>query len=68
MRLSFKEWLLSTPDGGGEIWDNRSNSDRDFGRTGAKAKNVGDGVTPGKSDFNPDKLFLGTNKKRAAKK
>jgi hypothetical protein len=69
MKLYFKEWFLeadslTSPDGGGEIWTNRSNADRDFGRTGAKSKTVGDGVTPEKTDFDPDELFLGKDKKR----
>ncbi len=68
MRLSFKEWLLSTPDGAGEIWDNKSNTDRDFGRTGAKSKNVGDGITPDVGNFDPDKLYLGNQKKKSCKK
>ena len=37
----FKEWLSKdSPEGGGEIWDNRSNSDFGFGLTGAKSKYV----------------------------
>lgn len=39
--IGFKEWLSKwAPDGAGEIWDNRSNADLDFGRTGARSKNV----------------------------
>ena len=40
--IRYKEWLSKTaPEGGGEIWDNRSNSDLGFGRmSGAKSKNV----------------------------
>jgi hypothetical protein len=39
--FSFKEWLSKTsPEGAGEIWDNRSNADLDFGRTGARSKYV----------------------------
>ena len=38
--ISYKEWLSkSSPEGGGEIWDNHSNADLNFGRTGAKSKN-----------------------------
>lgn len=61
--FTFREWLSKTaPEGAGEIWDNRSNSDLDFGRTGAKSKNV----APNKSghvEFDPDKLFLGKKSK-----
>lgn len=64
---SFKEWLSTTaPEGGGEIWDNRSNSDLGFGMTGAKSKNV----TPNKSgqvELDPDKLFFGKKNKSKSK-
>lgn len=63
MRLKFKEWLLSTPHGAGEIWDNGSNADRSFGVTGAKSKNfASDGSV--KVNIDPDKLFLGKPKKK----
>lgn len=66
---SFKEWLSKTaPEGAGEIWDNRSNADVAFGRTGAKSKNVtADTKTDQISDFDPDKMFKGQckcNKKK----
>ena len=61
--FSFKEWLSKTsPEGAGEIWDNRSNADLDFGRTGARSKYV----SSDKADqvkFNPEKLFLGRKRK-----
>jgi len=63
-KLSFKEWLKESPEGAGEIWDNRSNADLGFGRAGAKSKNVADGTTPGQVEFDPDKLFLGKSKKK----
>lgn len=68
MRLSgFKEWLSKTaPEGGGEIWDNRSNADLGFGRTGAKSKNVSPDKS-GQVEFDPEKLFLGTPKKQSRK-
>ena len=59
---SFREWLSKmAPEGGGEIWDNRSNSDLDFGRTGAKSKNVSPNKS-GQAEFDPEKLFLGKKK------
>jgi len=62
-QFSFKEWLSKTsPEGAGEIWDNRSNADLDFGRTGAKSKNVSPGTKAGQTDFDPEKLFLGKKK------
>lgn len=66
--FSFKEWLLielskTSPEGAGEIWDNRSNADLDFGRTGAKSKNVMAGTKAGQTDFDPEQLFLGKKKK-----
>jgi hypothetical protein len=74
MRLSFKDWLheadsfSNTPDGAGEIWDNNSNADRGFGRSGAKSKNVSKGVTPERADFDPDELYLGKQQKKGCKK
>jgi hypothetical protein len=59
----FKEWLSTTsPEGGGEIWDNRSNSDLGFGRTGAKSKNVAPDKS-GQVELDPDKLFIGKKQK-----
>jgi hypothetical protein len=62
--MSFKEWLSKdSPQGAGEIWDNRSNSDMGFGKNGVKSKNV----TPEKSiksNFDPEKLFFGISMKR----
>lgn len=68
MRLiGFKEWLSKTaPEGGGEIWDNRSNADLHFGRTGAKSKNVSQDKS-GQVEFDPDKLYCGVPKKRIEK-
>lgn len=57
---SFKEWLSKTaPEGAGEIWDNRSNADVAFGRTGAKSKNVSSDKMDQTSNFNPEKMFHG---------
>lgn len=43
----------------------KSNSDRNFGRSGAKSKNVASDVEQGqKTDFDPDDLFLGKHKKK----
>ena len=65
--LGFKEWLSKTaPEGGGEIWDNRSNADLDFGRTGAKSKNVSQDKS-GQVEMDPEKLFFGISKKRCPK-
>jgi hypothetical protein len=62
--LNFKEWLSKTsPEGGGEIWDNRSNADLNFGRTGAKSKNVSPDKA-GQVEIDPEKLFFGISKKR----
>lgn len=64
---TFKEWLSKTaPEGGGEIWDNRSNSDLDFGRTGARSKNVMPNRS-GQAEFDPERLFLRMSKKRNIK-
>lgn len=69
MQLFFKEWLLSTPDGAGEIWDDRSNSGHRFGQAGVKSKYVASDAKPDrKSDFDPDKLFLGKHRKKSCKK
>ena len=66
MQLSFKEWLSETsPEGGGKIWDNRSNSDLGFGGTGARSKNVAPD-NPDKSgqvELDPEKLFHGDKKR-----
>lgn len=63
--FSFKEWLSKTsPEGAGEIWDNRSNADLDFGRTGAKSKHVASDTKAGQVEFDPEKLFLGRSKKK----
>jgi hypothetical protein len=67
MRLSFKEWLTSTPEGGdgaGEIWDSRSNADREYGKSGVRSRYVGDGEKSVQSEFDPDELFLGKRKKK----
>jgi len=68
MSLSgFKEWLSKTaPEGGGEIWDNRSNADLDFGRTGAKSRYVSQNKS-GQVEIDPEKLFFGISKKRNPK-
>lgn len=64
MNINFKEWISKeSPEGGGEIWDNRTNSDRDFGRTGAKSKYVSP-EKPGRSVIDPDSLYLGTKKRK----
>lgn len=66
-KIKFKEWLSKTsPEGGGEIWDNRSNSDLGFGRTGAKSKNVSP-ETSGQSVIDPDHLYFGIKKKKGLK-
>lgn len=65
--IGFKEWLSKTaPEGGGEIWDNRSNADLDFGRTGARSKNVAPDKS-GQVELDPEKLFFGISKKRNPK-
>ena len=65
--LSFKEWLSKdSPEGAGEIWDNRSNQDLGFGRTGARSKNTAKQIKPEKSGIDPEKLFLGVSKKRCS--
>jgi len=64
--IGFKEWLSKTaPEGGGEIWDNRTNADLDFGRTGAKSKygRQGDKDKSGQVELDPEKLFFGISKK-----
>jgi hypothetical protein len=81
-RLGFKEWLSKlAPDGAGEIWDNRTNADLDFGRTGARSKyraserkkpplgedEPEDQDTAGPAEIDPEKLFLGVPKKRVEK-
>jgi hypothetical protein len=59
----FKEWLSKdSPEGGGEIWDNRSNSDFGFGLTGAKSKYVAQDKS-GQVELDPERLFFGTSKK-----
>ncbi len=61
--ISYQEWLAKTaPEGGGAIWDNSSNADLDFGRTGAKSKNVSPNKS-GQVEFDPEKLFFGVSKK-----
>lgn len=68
-RLRFKEWLsTSSPEGAGEIWDNRSNADLDFGRTGAKSKNVASDSKTGQAEFDPEQLFLGRKGKKQVSK
>lgn len=73
MRLSFKVWLqeadslYNTPDGGGEVWDQKSNTDA-IRRNGGKSKNVGDGPPAGHTDFDPDEMYLGDNTKKGCKK
>ena len=60
----FKEWLSKdSPEGGGEIWDNRSNSDFGFGLTGAKSKYVAQDKS-GQVELDPEKLFFGISKKQ----
>jgi hypothetical protein len=60
---TFKEYLSKYgPEGGGEIWNNRSNSDLDFGRTGAKSKYVAPNKS-GETNFDAEKLFKGNSKK-----
>lgn len=71
MLISFKEFLSQiSPEGGGEIWDNRSNIDVAFGEKGIRSKNVQN--TPphqnGTVGFDPDKKFLGVSKKMPHKK
>jgi hypothetical protein len=62
--FSFKEWLSQTsPEGGGEIWDNRTNAELDFGRTGARSKYVSSETKATQVKFDPKKLFLGRKKK-----
>jgi hypothetical protein len=65
--ITFGEWLnQASPEGGGEIWDNRSNADRAFGRTGARSKNV----TQDKVDgfrVDAEKLYFGDKKKQVPK-
>lgn len=64
---SYKEWLSkNSPEGGGEIWDNRSNADLNFGRTGAKSKNVSQNKS-GQVEMDPEKLFFGVSKKHNSK-
>lgn len=65
-KINFKDWYLSTPDGAGEIWDNRANTDRDFGRSGARSKNVARDLKAEPSEFNPEKIF--GKRKRSNKK
>lgn len=60
---SFREYLDKYgPEGGGEIWNNRSNSDLNFGRTGAKSKYVSP-ESSGETKFDAEKLFKGKSKK-----
>lgn len=64
--IGFKEWLSKTaPEGGGEIWDDRTNADLDFGRTGAGSRNrhKGNQNKPGQVEIDPEKLFFGISKK-----
>lgn len=68
MLISFKEWLkkefhMHSPEGPGDIWSQHSNVDQDFGRTGAKSKNVMSNKS-GQVDFDPDELFLGKKSKK----
>jgi hypothetical protein len=66
---SFKEYLSDKlsqdqPPSAGDLGDNHSNADRNFGRSGAKSKNVMSGGSKAISDLNPDRLF---GKKRCKK-
>lgn len=64
----FKEWMLKkVAEEAGEIWNNLSNADIVFGRTGAKSKNVSQNKSDqNKSDqkkIDPERLFFGLSKK-----
>lgn len=66
--ISYKEWLSkSSPEGGGEIWDNHSNADLNFGRTGAKSKNNSQDKIGQGNRIDPEKLFFGFSKKKIEK-
>jgi len=65
VRIFFKEWLDSTPDGAGEIWDSKSNADRDYGEKGVRSKNFGMSQKPVGADFDPGELYLGKKQKKA---
>ena len=66
--ISYKEWLdKESSGGGGEIWDNHSNADLNFGRTGARAKNNSQDKISQANGLDPEKLFFGFSKKRIEK-
>lgn len=69
MLKTFREYLSDRlsqdqPPSAGDLQDNGSNSDRNFGRSGARSKNVSKSVPETISSLNPDKLF---GKKRCKK-
>ena len=66
--ISYKEWLNKySPEGGGEIWDNHSNADLNFGRTGARSKNDSQDRFSQGDRLDPEKLFFGFSKKKIEK-
>lgn len=69
MIRTFHEYLSDRlskdqPQSAGDLEDNQSNADRNFGRSGARSKNVAKSVPETISGLNPDKLF---GKKRCKK-
>ena len=66
MLISYREWLCKlSPEGGGEIWDNRSNIDVAFGEKGIRSKNVSNTKLnkPVQVKFDPDQLYKGHSEK-----
>jgi len=63
-RLGFKKWLesLLTSPAGDLV--SQGNAGRDFGRSGAKSKNITSEAKPEKATFDPDKMFGKKRRKR----
>jgi len=62
MLPGFKQWLeellsKDSPSSAGDLDDSQSNSDRAFGRSGAKSKNFAPGKPENITIRNPEKMF-----------
>ena len=62
MFKGFREFMSQplsqlSPQGAGDLRDNQSNSDYDFGRTGARSKNFARSVPAESSGLNPEKKY-----------